>query len=191
MKPLVKNIYNPELLSPILKLHKVFPNQIYHYDVNEETEWLGTFIQSLSKDEDSSSSPTFQAKFTLKRLNSNKLNHPVACEGFINYHINDECVRCLAPVSQTEEVGFKFVFIPKEFEENEEIEDQEHLYSEGQDWEIVIMEGQNIDFQDVFNELIQISVDPFPLHDENCKGLCQDCGTNLNLKACNCASKRK
>jgi uncharacterized protein len=52
--------------------------------------------------------------------------------------------------------------------------------------DIVSFEGDTIDLTDIIINNILLSLPMKAICDLNCKGLCPNCGTNLNIKKCNC-----
>jgi uncharacterized protein len=57
---------------------------------------------------------------------------------------------------------------------------------ENKDEEIIFIEGDTIDVTDVIKNNILLSLPIKKLCKDNCKGLCQNCGTNLNIATCDC-----
>ena len=49
--------------------------------------------------------------------------------------------------------------------------------------------GEAINPRDDFRELILISLPNFPVCSQHCKGLCAECGANLNREPCRCSQK--
>lgn len=54
---------------------------------------------------------------------------------------------------------------------------------------LVPFEGEEIDFRDVLQEQVILSIPMQPRCRNDCRGLCAQCGTNLNLETCNCHSE--
>jgi uncharacterized protein len=54
------------------------------------------------------------------------------------------------------------------------------------DLSTVYYRGAAIDLGDLLREQFYLALPMKPLHDEGCKGLCPQCGTNLNREACEC-----
>lgn len=64
-------------------------------------------------------------------------------------------------------------------------EDQDNL--EGKDLDITYLSHDYIDLSDVLAEQLQLQIPFQPLCKESCKGICSQCGTDLNLGRCACA----
>jgi uncharacterized protein len=78
----------------------------------------------------------------------------------------------------------------EEFERDLVVEIDEAIAEGGEDEEgiVPVQEGGFIDLRDVVLNSIYISMPIKVLCKEDCKGLCQSCGTNLNIQECDCAS---
>lgn len=88
------------------------------------------------------------------------------------------CVRCLEPVSFVCKLKFDRDFILDQKEEQDENSD-----------ETPYIDGYNLDVdQLVCNELI-LSLPMRVLCSEDCKGICNRCGTNLNVETCTCDTR--
>lgn len=69
-----------------------------------------------------------------------------------------------------------------------EIEVHESFTSnpDNKDDEIILIDGDEIDITDVVESNIILALPMKRLCKEDCKGLCQQCGANLNRVSCNC-----
>jgi len=94
----------------------------------------------------------------------------------IKYEYTEECSRCLKK--------YKNII---EKEENMFIS-SEKISSENKDADVFYIQLKNgyIEIDDVVEEIFHINRPIKPLCDENCKGLCPECGTNLNDEKCDC-----
>ena len=92
-----------------------------------------------------------------------------------------ECDRCLDPASFeiASEVDEYFLF--------EEPEDE----GEDEDGFEVIGEDKVIDLADAVHDAIVMETPFVLLCREDCRGLCPDCGCNLNREECDCAELRE
>ena len=52
----------------------------------------------------------------------------------------------------------------------------------------ILPEDHNIDLGEIIIATLIVDAPEKPLCDEDCKGLCSQCGTNLNLEPCNCSN---
>lgn len=92
--------------------------------------------------------------------------------------VETPCARCLEPVSFTCELNFDRDFELAKEGEQEEGSDEEPYLS-----------GYSLDVdQLVCNELL-LSLPMRVLCREDCKGICNRCGTNLNFQTCTCDTR--
>ncbi len=56
----------------------------------------------------------------------------------------------------------------------------------GDDPELYILEGDEIDLDEILSTCFVLDMETKFLCDEDCKGLCSTCGKNLNLGSCGC-----
>jgi uncharacterized protein len=53
---------------------------------------------------------------------------------------------------------------------------------------LILYKGDEIDLRDALAEQVVLALPYKPLCRQNCKGLCQNCGANLNREVCQCKS---
>lgn len=53
----------------------------------------------------------------------------------------------------------------------------------------IVLENGCLDLEEILVDEILIEIPSLSLCDEDCKGLCQDCGCNLNEDICTCSKK--
>ncbi|MCA1622828.1 MAG: DUF177 domain-containing protein [Acidobacteria bacterium] len=105
-------------------------------------------------------------------------------KGKIYTDLEIECSRCLQPTENSFEIPFSAVFVtPENYTEAKEAE------LKGEDLEVSIFEGDKIDLKELVREQILLNLPIQVFCREDCKGLCQKCGANLNLIDCNCEEK--
>lgn len=96
--------------------------------------------------------------------------------GSFSTTISTLCNRCLEPV--TEEIDYDF---------------DEVVFAEGreEDYDLVIEPiGEGFDLEEFVVNLLQLKLPLTFLCDEECKGLCPVCGTNLNTSECSCKEEK-
>ncbi|MEG2000014.1 MAG: DUF177 domain-containing protein [Evtepia sp.] len=60
---------------------------------------------------------------------------------------------------------------------------------EGEEDEIVLLDGDELDVSDLASTAFILDMDTKNLCSEDCKGLCPGCGVNLNIQPCRCKSE--
>lgn len=97
------------------------------------------------------------------------------------------CSRCLGEFTEPLDVSFEEEFIELAPDEGRVEEDEE----EESGRTVSFYSGDEIDLTDPLRENILLELPMKPLCDEECKGLCPTCGTNLNEGACKCEGDRE
>ncbi len=105
-------------------------------------------------------------------------------QGRISAEIEAECNRCLQAAEMSLEFPFDAVFVTAENYRQE----KEAKLGTG-DLEVSVFEGDKIDLTELVREQILLNLPTQIFCREDCKGLCQKCGANLNLIDCNCEEK--
>jgi uncharacterized protein len=91
------------------------------------------------------------------------------------------CARCLEPVTHTVNWAFDLLYRPLGVDRRAE----EVAISEA-DTEIGYYEGEGLLLEDVLREQVLLASPVKLVCRDDCKGLCPQCGTNLNVETCNC-----
>jgi uncharacterized protein len=96
------------------------------------------------------------------------------------------CSRCLEPFPFAAEERFHLYFEaarPGQRSEESELTDDE--------LDVTYVEEGRIDTDNLLRENVLLSLPVQPLCREDCRGLCQHCGMNLNLGSCDCQEPRR
>ncbi len=67
-----------------------------------------------------------------------------------------------------------------------------YVFSQNLDDTIIFIDNSEhiVEFDDYCRESIILSISDYSVCDENCKGICFECGTNLNKEECKCSRKK-
>ncbi len=99
----------------------------------------------------------------------------LACEVFTEFQVN--CSRCLKSFNYPMDTKINAELVPEDtVEDDDEIDD------------LVYYQNDIIDLNEVVRENIILQLPMKMLCTENCKGLCSQCGGDLNLHQCECNS---
>lgn len=94
------------------------------------------------------------------------------------------CSRCAEAFAWPVEAAFDLQYLPQAANAGEgELEVQE------EDLGVAFYEEQTIDLGHLMREQFYLSMPMKPLCSEPCKGLCPQCGANLNQASCGCQSR--
>lgn len=115
--------------------------------------------------------------------------------GTLTGEFSRPCDRCLEPARETVELDVTWIFGPGVDggapEGAKEPSDEDALDEDGAGQRARFFRGNEIDLApDVWEEIILAGPSKYYCS-EDCKGLCPQCGMNLNQGACNCASEQE
>jgi|HigsolmetaGSP12D_1036236.scaffolds.fasta_scaffold01453_3 uncharacterized protein len=97
--------------------------------------------------------------------------------GELSGRIRLSCSRCLSPVDSDYRVPYRESFQPVASEEKA-------VEEEGADF--VPFAGDLLDIRPFLEEELLLHLPYAPLCSEDCRGLCPECGANLNERTCGC-----
>jgi len=119
---------------------------------------------------------------TLFTGDAERIDGKADIHGAIETDVSLDCTRCLEPITKHLEIPFHAVFVDASEEDtNAEAEIEEDELDES------LVEDGEIDMAEVIREQILLAVPDQIFCREDCKGLCPQCGANLNLIDCKCA----
>jgi len=103
-------------------------------------------------------------------------------DGTSQFTADFACSRCVEPYPFANSATFHLRFRPRleVSQENEEVE----IGSE--DLDVEFYTERSIPLRDLAAEQVQLAIPMKPLCDENCLGLCPNCGVNRNREQCQC-----
>jgi uncharacterized protein len=95
------------------------------------------------------------------------------------------CARCAEEFKLERHRAFRYVFAPKAIGY-----DSDDAEQRSDDLEFSIYEGDDVDLTPLVREQVLLALTDRPLCREDCRGLCPQCGANLNESACGCRSEK-
>ncbi len=103
------------------------------------------------------------------------------CQGKVAASVELECSRCLTPHAVQLAAATDFIVRSDAGAATgtTTVDDEDYVYMHGSDL--------RADTTDVVRQALVLSLPMKPLCAESCCGLCPSCGTNLNLRTCDCA----
>jgi uncharacterized protein len=117
------------------------------------------------------------AKIVLKRMGA-----AVLLSGQVESEVSLECSRCLEGFTLSLSIPVDMTFCGEDPQHNEDIE-----FSE--DENVQLFMDDEIDIGQLVEEYVLLNVPIKPLCSEKCKGLCPNCGTDLNRGKCLCQTE--
>lgn len=125
------------------------------------------------------------ADITLLRTGAN-----VDCDGEIACDCFPTCSRCLKVFRCHLEIPFHLILAPL-YESEQELKrlEKEEVELVKEDLGFTYYEGDRFSLSNIIREQVILSVPMQPLCQARCKGLCSQCGQNLNEGTCRCKPK--
>ncbi len=105
----------------------------------------------------------------------------IALTGRLTGIVEIDCDRCLEPARRPVDIALDLEFVP-----NQQITAQANLELHLDDMKRDEIDGSEISLVDIAREQILLDLPQQFFCSDDCKGLCEKCGTNLNLKDCDC-----
>jgi uncharacterized protein len=112
-------------------------------------------------------------------LTARSVGDGVLVRGRLRATVERECRRCLTAVTQVVDDTVDMLFAPIG-EDEEELGGEVYPLPE---------RGQELDVADAVREQLLLRAPQYVLCEEECRGLCAHCGTNLNEGTCDCVSE--
>lgn len=112
-------------------------------------------------------------------IDASLLNQTVYVKASYQIAVFSECVRCLevAPIEIKGSVNF--IFKPASEQTDDKAEEISLCY----------YQGEEIDCSEYLIESILLSIPYAPVCSSDCKGLCSNCGNDLNSNVCSCEGR--
>lgn len=91
----------------------------------------------------------------------------------VSFVFNGVCDRCAEDVSKSFSFKVNKIIV-------------ESLQNEKDDDDYIVAQNRELDLDELVNEEVSLSIPNKILCKEDCKGLCMQCGANLNVSKCDC-----
>jgi uncharacterized protein len=126
-----------------------------------------------------------------------KVSGGVLVEGKFTAHVAAPCKRCLVDVAQDVPVSFTINLVPESLVRSDDVDEEAEDRGQGEtggsfeleDADEEVFDGKTIDLDPIVREQVLLALPMNAVCREDCKGLCAQCGQNLNEKQCGCETK--
>jgi uncharacterized protein len=106
--------------------------------------------------------------------------------GSLDAPVETACVRCLEPYVLEVHESLDLLYMPHSANVGpKKVKDEELELSE-KDLAVSFYRDDRIDLAQMIREQVYLALPMKPLCKDDCRGLCPECGTNLNLSSCSC-----
>lgn len=106
-------------------------------------------------------------------------------EGSLTAELERECYRCLKTVAESFKVEVEAGFVGSQDESA-----PEETEVPATDLDTSVLSSDELDLLEMVREQMLLALPDAVLCDETCKGICVDCGQDLNDSECDCSSER-
>ena len=172
-------------------LNKFSPNEEYEYSLDHKNcSWVKDILKELEGHICKEYSVKINTpgscftKFYIVKRNNDTLSEHVIIKGTIEINYDTPCVRCLEITHQTLKTSFSVCYLHESKEKDSEYDDIASIFCNEEEMDLYFYKKGRLNLKELINEHIYLSLNRFPLHDKNCKGLCPTCGINLNIEKC-------
>ena len=119
------------------------------------------------------------------RLKAFRIRELFEVQGTLRTSIRLPCSRCLKDFDTPLASDFELTYT-KEMPGLMDVFDEEEIEVKVEEIGMIYFKGEEINLQQGIQEQVVMAIPLQPLCDENCKGLCQRCGSDLNQGDCGC-----
>jgi uncharacterized protein len=106
--------------------------------------------------------------------------------GTFKGHVTIACSRCVSEVQLEIDERLRVTFLPPAEMPKDDDESEEGAEVTEGDLDVFAFDGETIDLEPLFREQFVLAVPFAPVCREDCKGLCPQCGIDLNSGTCSC-----
>jgi len=117
-------------------------------------------------------------------LRVEKVGAEILIKGKLSAQVELQCSRCLKDFESVISIPVDVVYHPVE-----ELKGEENRELSLEELDLGFYSGEEFDLLDLVKEQLMLSLPMKPLCTDLCKGICPQCGTDLNTGKCGCSVK--
>ena len=145
---------------------------------NKSEDWLKDIFRDI-KNVDFTFIDGISIQVEISRTGGN-----IFISGLVNTTVKMSCIKCLDDFDFPLVAEFHYSLCP-----SDERELAPEIEINKEDLNSLYFQGNNIDLIPFIREQILLNIPSYPLCRESCKGMCSQCGANLNHGLCQCDKK--
>jgi uncharacterized protein len=116
------------------------------------------------------------------RLNIQRVDNEYFCHGTVTAPIEQECSRCLNPFEKDLSGDLSFTVRTQDVKPARSYDEESEIF--------FVRSGEPVvELNEIIRQSLVLSLPLKPLCSQDCKGLCPNCGVNLNEETCECDDK--
>jgi uncharacterized protein len=148
------------------------------FSVDQSTPWVAEILEEIC--EGKSGVGELTVEFQVTRGQSSELDEYIWIAAEVDFQGHRTCVRCLEPTLKPGHLEFEACVLDANLENNELYQESETVVCQNREMELYFYEQRMVNLKQILHEQIFVHYDYYPLHAEDCKGLCPKTGRNLN-----------
>ncbi|MFH0799071.1 MAG: DUF177 domain-containing protein [Pseudomonadota bacterium] len=161
------------------------PEEGLDIHASDADKWLGAIIHDVAGE---AFEPGDSARLDVA---ISKVERNAMISGSLALKSHPRCDRCLARYAESSSIPIRSTLAPLyESRKQQEHEEGAEVELVREDLEFEFYEGDRFDLDDIVREQMLLSKPMKHLCKKDCRGLCQQCGKNLNEGPCGCPEKK-
>ncbi len=129
--------------------------------------------------------PLFDEPLTFQ-LRLQRVGSIVEVDGHFDAVVGLKCGRCLAEFKLPLSESFTLTFVPQSQDEEDP---EEEVELETEELGLISYRGETLELREPLQEQLLMAIPISPLCSDACRGLCPECGGDLNHETCDCTRK--
>jgi len=125
---------------------------------------------------------TGRAQLVEERHGKHQKIEDIRLNGTVSTKLEQPCARCLEPVVEEVDRAFDLLYRPQGVDGG-----REEVSVTAAEAEVSYYQGEGLQLEDAIREQVLLAAPLKLLCRDDCKGLCPQCGKNLNAEQCSCA----
>lgn len=170
----------------LLRISKVAFGQWKELFLDKSTTWVDTILGEICDHYELEHNHKGNCSIDLKLLRKKnyELGDQLIIDGELSLSYNTSCIRCLEVFNEQIHTKIALVIADESFSKKEEYQEVDEVYAEEKNRELYFYERGQLNLKELVRELCFLELNPLPIHNAECKGLCFECGANLNHEQC-------
>ncbi len=123
------------------------------------------------------------------QLRLQRLGQLVEVDGQLSSRVTLACGRCLQACEEDLSASFAFTFTPYVAEEQVAEDEDVEVELDTDELGLVYYQDECLDLMQPLQDQLVMALPISPICSDQCKGLCPECGCNLNIDKCQCEKK--
>ncbi|OUR96316.1 hypothetical protein A9Q84_08140 [Halobacteriovorax marinus] len=165
-----------------------FIDEEREYHLDKSCSWVSDLLaeleENLEEKEKSPESRKMTVSLRIKRKEIPSYGEGLIVRGVFSGNYLTPCIKCLAPAAESVASDFESVFITNKFEDDEDLDETLSIWADNSELEVYFHDRGKCHVKKAVHEHLFLKINPYPLHSEECKGLCTKCGSDLNHNDC-------